>query len=148
MSKQTTPTTTYRGVEITYNEHSDSWLFTLRGRDKTASSLTNAKAAIDKPAPKENNFVKFRAWLALGYDDFDLKEATVTGDAGVNFRRQDVWIKDAQGTRRKVSLDSVFADTPDNIAAMARMKEQNEIVKAARKSRYDLKEKMEKATLP
>jgi hypothetical protein len=48
-----TPTITYKGIEISYDERSDKWLYTLRGKDRSADILVNAKKAIDKPAPKD-----------------------------------------------------------------------------------------------
>lgn len=55
--------TTYREVEIEYREWENDWYFTLRGRERSASSLKLAKEAIDKPAPKKSKpFDHFEAW--------------------------------------------------------------------------------------
>ena len=55
---------TYRDIAITYDEQKDKWFFTLRGRDRSADSLANAKKAIDAPPPKEEKpFERFEGMV-------------------------------------------------------------------------------------
>ena len=46
-------TINYGGIDVAYEERGDKWTFTLRGKERSASSLTLAKAAIDAPPPKD-----------------------------------------------------------------------------------------------
>lgn len=46
-------TVTYEGIEVGYYASTNDWSFTLRGRTRTAPSLTAAKEAIDKPVAEK-----------------------------------------------------------------------------------------------
>lgn len=68
---------TYMGVDIKYEEHGNRWTFTLRGRDKSASSLKEAKEIISKPAKKKSEFKRFEAWK-IGYGSVRPESVEVT----------------------------------------------------------------------
>ena len=75
--------TQYQGIEIVYDEGSNQWVFTLRGRERAASSLGSAKLIIDKPAPKDKKpFERVRVYLGARYGRFgEYKEGEVTSIA-------------------------------------------------------------------
>jgi hypothetical protein len=61
--KEKTLSVVYRDIEITYDKYKNKWFFTLRGHDRSAETLINAKKAIDVPPPKEEkSFKRFEAW--------------------------------------------------------------------------------------
>ncbi len=98
---------THKTVVITYDEDANLWRFTLRGRDRSASSLTLAREAIDKPEPKKSKpFEKIKAWECR-YGDMPSR-VEVTGIAeGRGYAGEGdsfVWITDAQRRRRKESV--------------------------------------------
>lgn len=73
---------TYRDIEIEYNEPNNNWEFTLRGRERTASSLKLAKEAIDKPVPasEKEKFEPVKGWL-IPYCNAEPEQVTVTSVA-------------------------------------------------------------------
>lgn len=108
------PTSTHQGIEIVYRESDNRWVFTLRGRERSAESLANAKAAIDKPEPKKKSdkFTPVEAW----FDGHrwggrgEWKKVTVTSIAESYVRVSDcgdVWIKDGK-ERSKQSADRIY----------------------------------------
>lgn len=52
---------TYNGIPITYCEKANEWAFTLRGRDRVAESLAQARKTIDRPSRTEKEFEPFDA---------------------------------------------------------------------------------------
>lgn len=103
-------TTTYHDIKIEYHEYTNDWRFTLRGRERIASSLKLAKEAIDKPVPKKAKpFVRFEAWSSK-YSRNDLKTCTVMSLVARESRcrsEQQVRIKDDEG-QRETDITSVF----------------------------------------
>ncbi len=124
--KTTTPAPiqiTHDSVPITYDEHENKWLFTLRGRDRSASSLAEAKAAIDKPVvEKAKPFEKIPAWW-LKYPG-NPEKVEITGIAEKGYREQEVWIKCSEG-RKKECLSSFFGCNEKNDAMVASIIEKN-----------------------
>lgn len=121
---------THRGVVITYNENSNRWQFTLRGRDKSAESLSLARAAIDKPEPKSAKpFAKIEAWE---YRNDAPERVTVTGIAEKGWRGMpEVWIKDAGGNRRKEDPESrIYPATDNNNEVFAKITEKYAAIRA------------------
>lgn len=55
-------TVTHNGIVISYDESQNIWTFTLRDREREASTLALAKAAIDRPAKEKNVFKRVPAW--------------------------------------------------------------------------------------
>src|SRR4051812_6947269 len=96
-------TCTYNETVIAYDESRNLWLFVLRGRERSASSLALAKEAIDKPAPKEAKpFTKIDAWF-IGYGESGERveiTAIAEPDRGGKLA---VWIKRPDGKRSKES---------------------------------------------
>lgn len=114
-------TTTYAGVEITYNEDSNRWMFEIDGRERSAETLTNAKKAIDAPERKkakkfEKSEVWFRDWSG-GWKKV-IVTSFIEGHAG---KIDHAWIN-RDGDRRKESLSQLFPDTPETVANIERYK--------------------------
>jgi hypothetical protein len=74
---------THNEVDITYNEGKNEWEFVLRGRFRSAPSLTKAREAISKESKeKKGAFERFNALLLKAYSSGDATEVTVTSFAG------------------------------------------------------------------
>lgn len=103
------------GVEIEYLEGENRWRFELRGRERKVESLANARAAIDKPEPKER--AKFEKIGCIGRGQYggDLWRGVVTSVAESDryTRRPQVWVL-RDGQSRKESAGNVYADSPEN----------------------------------
>lgn len=114
----------HNDIKITYNENTNKWKFELRGRERSENSLTDAKAAIDKPAPKKQKpFTRIKAWH-ISYSTItpcevtSIAEPTRRGD-------QQVWIvmesanrfKD-KGERSKESACEIVPSNEKNDAAV------------------------------
>lgn len=92
--------TTYKRIEIEYQEDRNVWTFTLRGRDRYAVSLKSAKEAIDKPAPKEEKpFTRVEGYIMDRWEG--VKAVTVTSVAEKAYDNTYFWIKNAEGNRSK-----------------------------------------------
>lgn len=93
---------THKGVIIAYNESRNRWEFALRGRDRSSDSLASAREMIDKPAPKEAKpFARIPAWEVRHGGTPSHVEITGIAESGFRSSGVYVWIKDANGSRRK-----------------------------------------------
>ncbi len=111
--------TIYKDTEITYDEDRNVWTFALRGRDRSAAALLNAKAAIDKAASekKAKAFEPVRAILVEYGGVYTF--GTITSIAEPGHRDEvEVWFS-ADGTRRKYQLSNLKADTSANRQLLA-----------------------------
>lgn len=111
---------THKEVVITYEEQTDRWLFTLRGRDRMADSLAAAKEAIDKPVPAEKSkpFQKIPAWW-LKYND-DPEKIEITGIADKDYcGRTQVWIRRSSGQRSKETTEFAIYASDEKTDALA-----------------------------
>lgn len=135
-------TDNYNGTTITYDEPENLWRFTLRGRDRSASSLVQAKEAIDKPvSEKTKPFEKISAWW-FRYSDMPQK-IEITGIAeGRSSRDQYVWIKSDSGRSKESVGFSIYPSDAKNDAiaeaVIARMNEISELHKEIDKSKLKL----------
>ena len=92
--------TEHNGIEISYDENKNSWLFDLRGRSRSADSLAKAKEAIDKE-PKEKRaqtFPRTEAYL-WNYEGFKVVTVTSVAEEGYYGAGKSFWVND--GTKRK-----------------------------------------------
>lgn len=131
---------THRETVITYDEDRNVWTFTLRGRDRSAESLTKAREIIDKPEPKEKKpFEKIKAWYMTYQSDPERVE--ITGIAESGWRGDGwVWIKTESGRRSKESTErKIYPSNTKNDALIG------EII-AKRKSIAALDDECEKLT--
>lgn len=111
---------TYKGVAISYNEHNDKWEFTLRGQERSASTLSKAKAVIDKPAPKNKKpFQRFKAWTKRGWGEGGFIECEVTSIADApSWSTPEVWVQKGS-ERRKVYARDVYLKNARNDSLIA-----------------------------
>lgn len=111
--------TTYGGVEIVYRDAENDWLFTLRGRERTASSLQLAKDAIDKPETKKNEFKRFTAFLK----DYSCCpwQVEVTGTAARSRweTSPQAWVQNEDLGRRKVKVSDLFVFDDSSVKIVA-----------------------------
>lgn len=90
--------TEYKGIAITYNESSNRFDFTLRGRDRFAHSLADAKKKIDEPS-KEKTFKRCEVYVSesrwSGDPPWSVATATSIDTQG------HVWLTRKGGSREK-----------------------------------------------
>lgn len=135
-------------VSISYDERENKWLFTLRGRDRSAESLAKAKEIIDKPVPKEKAkpFEKIPAWH-FDYGN-DPEKVLVTGIAEVDYaRRQCVWIN-RNGSRSKEPVTEVFPQNEKNDAIAAATIEKRKAADRLTKEVWELQRTLSPLVLP
>lgn len=111
-------TTTHGGVEITFNETDEIWEFTHNSRDRGVASLRKVKEIIDKPITVP--FDRVDAFILRsnrrGY--VSVKITSIAKKHSWQDKPYDVWIV-RDGNRSKVHIDTVIANTPENIARLA-----------------------------
>lgn len=116
---------TYRDVEIVYIEREDKWNFTVNGRERNLESLAKAKESIDRALDKEvkeRPWKPFEAWYENRHGERDYQKVRVTSEADRDYGRRQFWItrevEDKYGQkeqkRQKVTMDYLFAVSPDN----------------------------------
>jgi hypothetical protein len=117
-------THTYRNIVITYNEHPDNWTYTLRGKERVAPTLKEAKATIDKPvAEKQDRFDRFEAFTNdYSYDA--LNPCVVTSEIegryysgakiGSDKYRITVTKKNGEKENKQVYASRIYPRTPEN----------------------------------
>lgn len=114
MAKDTNQiTVTHNGIEITYNEDTNWFHFTLRGRDRKCQTLRAARDLIDKPEKDEKPpFKPVKAWHYGHYEGF--KPVTVTSVAEERYGSIYFWTKDEHGSRSKEAASYIYASNPKN----------------------------------
>lgn len=138
------------GITITYDERDDVWRFILRGRNRKADSLKQAKDFIDKPIPEEVKkkiFEPTQAYFKGRYGDDKFEEVTVTSIAeDSKYSSIEVWIKNAKGERSKESLRDMFLKNDANTKVIAQLKaldKQKEALEAQRDRTFDTLQRFE-----
>jgi hypothetical protein len=141
--------TEYNGIEITYDEDRNEWLFELRGRSRRADSLFKAKEAIDKE-PKEKRTQTFPRFEAYLWSFSEMKVVTVTSLAEDGYYRegQTFWVVDKEGRRRKERNYSLFPVNDHNTALIGKIQAKDAERERIGKEIEGLKEKLQKASMP
>jgi hypothetical protein len=138
--------TTYGGIDIFYHEATDQWTFTLRGKDRRASTLTLAKAAIDTPPPADKKpFKRCKAFYKRWSGPPHLAE--ITSIADTNTLSPIFWLVDGD-KRETVSIFDLFAHTDKNQARVDVWLELDKQAAHIERAKTNLLEKMEKFELP
>ncbi|HXQ38129.1 MAG TPA: hypothetical protein VN843_29260 [Anaerolineales bacterium] len=112
------PLVEYGGIQILYLEDVNKWRFELRGRERKADSLKQAKEWIDKPEPVKKAskpFERFEAYLD-STDYYGTKRTvevvTVTSVAQDTYRGTNIpcvaWIVRQNKERTKVNVEKLF----------------------------------------
>lgn len=141
--------TEYGGIEISYDEGRDVWLFELRGRSRSSESLAKAKEAIDKE-PKEKRAQTFPRFQAYLWKYSELMTVTVTSLADDNYygTGKTFWITDSRGKRSKERDHSLFPVNDHNTAVIEKVKATEKEIEALNAQLTKHKERLQKATVP
>lgn len=127
---------THNEVDITYNEVKNEWEFVLRGRFRSAPSLTKAREAISKESKeKKGAFERFNALLFKTYSSETI-EVTVTSFAGFSSygKTPEWWVSYSvdrgysrlDSRREKVDGSDLLEISPKTTGLLAAAKEINE----------------------
>lgn len=125
-----TPSITYRGVEITYNERNECWDYTLEGKECSSRSLTLTKDRIDHPPnPHKKKFEPIPAIYApndrfdeakrveiTSYEEYTHSKGRYKARIRGHKTRMDYGAKNEQ-----VSADRLHAATPSNEAIVKQL---------------------------
>lgn len=136
----------YQDVEITYHENSNRWVFELSGKERYASSLREAKEAIDK-APKFKRVVARFPALLVGWGGDKLDEVMV-GALSKDFKgRPQFWVSN-DGTRSKESVDQLIKLNDANAPLIAEARRMTEQINELKKQRAEKIAAMERVDVP
>lgn len=131
----------HRGVEITYDEYADVWKFELRGRERSAKSLKNAKETIDKPEPKSKKpFTPVKAYYIQSHST-SVKAVEITSLAEESGRPK-AWTKDKHGSREKVSLSDLYEVSAHNQELIGALRDEDKTLEEARSRQVAMRKKL------
>lgn len=141
--------TTYHEIEIAYDESDDRWHFDLRGRKRSAETLSKAKEAIDKePAEKRKQvFPRFEAYKLSTWDNSEIVTVTGLGDEAWRGQPQ-FWIVDKSGKRSKEHASSLFPVNEKNTAIVACIIDLKKQIVALEESKSKQRERLQAAVVP
>jgi len=126
----------HAGIEITYNESTDRWVFELRGREKSAESLRLAREAIDKPEPKDKKpFTRIEAFKKDYQRGFT--KVTVTSIAESGYGGRNVWILQNKN-RSKESAFTIFPVNEHNVNLIRQWESLSVEIKALESKRAEI----------
>jgi len=137
-------TYTHNGVEITYDEVANLWRFTLRNRDRSTASLTDAKEAIDKrPPEKAKPFDKIEAWW-VNYNN-PPQRVQITGIAEGSYSRHKlwVWIKSNKGRSKEQVEGSIYQSDATNDAICEEIIEKEKEINSLRAKIQNLRSSLQ-----
>jgi hypothetical protein len=146
-------TIVYSDVEIRYDESSNRWNFELRGRERFADSLKAAKEAIDKPEPvKKKPFARISAfrtvrWPMRGQSTFEKVEVTSVAAREGDGPSIQVWVV-TRGSSEKVAANSIYQDTPGNIALMETYVEREKEVERLQAEKTKIEKSLTRIEIP
>ena len=113
---------THNNIVITYNEGDNIWEFELRNRDRTAPSLKEAKAAIDRPVrEKSDSFEPTRGWF-VHWSGNEVKEATATSEARSRYGCTPMLRVTIQGKSQQINKRDFYPLTESNAAVVDRLR--------------------------
>lgn len=141
--------TMHHEIEISYDESDDRWHFTLRGRGRSAETLSRAKEAIDKePVEKRKQvFPRFEAYLSRYGSNVEIVTVIALGDEAWRGHPR-FWVVNKDGKRSKEHAISLFPVNEKNTAIVAEivaLKKQTETLEDARSKWH---EKLQCAVVP
>ena len=105
--------TTYKGIEIQYDEDFNSWDCSCDYGKYSGESLVAVKSWIDRQEKK-----KFQRYEVIVKVYYGLEIATVTSE-----KDSEVWIKYKNGTKEKARKKNIVKKTDDNIKLYNQIKE-------------------------
>jgi len=140
MSEQPAVTYSYKNILITYDEDKDVWRFNLRGREKSAKSISNAKAAIDAPPPEnEKPFERIQCWhndYGSGYEVVTVTSLVEDGYSKLG------WITRKDKTRSRYRLTDLYPVNEHNDKVIAQLKTMMEEINLLRQKYSKLQDKL------
>lgn len=137
---------TYRNIEIKYRENTNTWVFELGGREKSAGSLREAKDTIDKAPKPKREVVRFQAYL-LSWSDSRIEEVTV-GAASKDYRgKPQFWISN-NGQRSKESATNLVKINDVNNVIVEEMRALSQQIVTLQAERTAKAEKLERVDIP
>lgn len=137
-------------VTITYDEQQNKWLFTLRGRDRSADSLAKAREFIDKPVPRDKAkpFQKIPAWF-FRYGEPPVKiEITGIAEERSYSGGERVWIKCKRSRSKESVAYAIYPQSTKNDALVQQIITKESQVEKLREEISNLRGKLEKLVLP
>lgn len=137
--------TQHNGIEITYNEKRNRWEFELRGHELSAATLALAKAAIDKPPPKDKPpFTRCKAYTEHTWsgDGFETVEVTSVA-ASQDWEPTQYWICNSRAQRQKISRNDLYPVNEKNSALIAKILTLDNDLERLRGEREALKKKLQ-----
>ena len=141
--------TVHNSIEISYNEEKDVWEFTLRGRSRSAQSLSKAKEAIDKEPPEKRTqtFPRFDAYIfTYGHED---KIVSVTSIADDPYRATTYfWISSKDKSRSKEPASNLFPVNEHNTGVVAEIRRVRKEIDGLEKQKAAWHAKLQCATVP
>lgn len=139
----------YDGIEITYDESSDSWKFELRGRARSAESLAKAKEYIDKPIPADKKaFARIPAVYMRYYDATpDTGEITSIAETPRYSSLSEVWFVGSDKARKKLNARDMYNTHDENKRKMAQIVSNQAEVKRLNEASRELYNALEKIDL-
>lgn len=114
---------TYKDIVIEYREKQNDWLFLLRGVERTASSLTLAKEAIDKPpSVKDKTFTRTPCWFESRWEAgwVEVEVTSIVAPRPHELEPCDCWVVH-DGNRSKETMRYLFPKNPHNDALMVKI---------------------------
>jgi hypothetical protein len=140
--------TTYRGVEIRYYEHGDSWKFELRGKEHEYATPRLCREFIDRKPPKNKNpFIRQEAWknrsFLQGVVPCEVTSVCEPDRNGII----EVWVSDANGKSKQLP-SSLYANTVENNIIVNKIFEKTESIIAIGNEIETLKSELVKFQLP
>lgn len=141
--------TTHHEIEIAYDESDDLWHFDLRGRKRSAPTLSKAREAIDKePAEKRKQvFSRFGAYLFKYPCGYEI--VTITGLAEEALGRLlKFWVADKAGNRSKEYANSLFPVNDKNTAIVANIANLQKQIDDLEEKKNKQHERLQAAVVP
>jgi hypothetical protein len=146
--------TKHKGIEITYDEEHNRWEFTIRGKERHATSVTLAREAIDKPPPADKKpFTPREVYVSESYGKSAYRLAMVTSLAPstYSYGRLEAWVTFKSGNsgrkREKVALDRLYEVNANNEKVIAKLEKNDRAIQQLNNYEGTLKKQMEPAII-
>ena len=139
----------YRGVAIHYDESDNRWRLDLRGREKSAESLVEAKKIVDTPVKEKVppfERVKVYSGSRWGSEPFEIVEVTSVAERTRYSTSMEVWLS-VGDKRRKQSTNDLFLINERNTTLIAEHVKLEEEITARKKRQSAIERGLDKYTV-
>ena len=138
--------TLYKDVLITYRESQNLWVFELGGKERSLSTLRQAKDAIDKAPKPKREAVRFKAYL-LDWMLTKISVATV-GAFSKDYRgKPQFWVSSGNG-RSKTDAAMLVKMNDVNESVITRIRELSDEIVRLQTERATLAGTLERIDIP